>query len=100
MVRSTDAPMLFVCRIRNEVLELPSPNNAVTSKYLQYGFGNCPRLTSILDFAATGTGRSWTSKIMKKAEQTGNDRQVKNRSDVEMERDEKKNGQQRSEESA
>ena len=50
--------MLFVWRIKNELLELPISKIAITNKYFQYPTGNSRKLTSILDFSATGTGRS------------------------------------------
>ena len=63
--------MSCVRKIKNELLEFPIPNRAVAKRYLQYAFGNRPRLMSIFDFAEKGTRRSLTRTIIKSASRPG-----------------------------
>src|SRR5579863_5143183 len=71
MVTANEAPTLFVCRIKNELLELPISKVAITDRYFQYSTGNSRNLTSIVDFAATGTGRSRTNSTIRNASRPG-----------------------------
>jgi hypothetical protein len=46
-VTANEAPMLFVWRIKNELLELPISKIAITNRYFQYPTGNSRKLGRI-----------------------------------------------------
>src|SRR6476646_6780013 len=71
IVASRGTPISCDRKIKNELLELPSPKRAITERYFQYPLGNWRRFTSIFDFAITGARRSVTSRTMTKASKPG-----------------------------